>query len=286
MDWIEQNDSLTGGKRKIRVRLYYGEQFKITYYIDKDPRLQYALCQENSADWDYFIQMPAEAKYGPAWRHIVNDWPPPNTVHEITADGGPLCAIIKNPRVQPNQPVVENQPVDSSVLHINAGLRYYQNKDYNHAIVEFRRSIGMNAKNIIAYNNLVATYNQLHLFDDAIEYAQKGLAVDPNYQLLKNNLKASLDAKKGFAYTEPYWLNTSYNYYMQGDFLKSIEASHKALKLNPKNATAWNNICSAYNELKEFKKAVEACDEGLKLNATNQQIINNRKEALKSLGSQ
>ena len=94
-----------------------------------------------------------------------------------------------------------------------------------------------------------------------------------------------LRAKKTFVYSEPYYLNASYNYYMQGDFIKSIEASRKALKINPKNATAWNNICSAYNELKEFKKAVEACDEGLKIDAKNQQIMNNKKEALKSLGT-
>ena len=199
LDWIEQNDSLTGGKRKIRVRLYYGEQFKITYYIDKDPRLQYALCQENSADWDYFIQMPAEAKYGPAWRHIVYDWPPPYTVHEITAGAGPLCAIIKNPRVQPDQPVAEkqpqpsNQPIDSASLHINTGMLYYQAKDYNHAIKEFKLAIGVNNKNTVAYNDLVATYNQLKLIDDAIEYAHKGLAINPDIQLLKNNLNAALE---------------------------------------------------------------------------------------------
>jgi len=110
------------------------------------------------------------------------------------------------------------------------------------------------------------------------------LAIDANFDLLKNNLTESQKAKKGLVPSEAYYDNISYNYYVQGDYLKVIETARSALKLNPNSAIAWNNICSAYNLMGEYQKAMEACDKGLKIDAQNAMLQNNRAEAMRLSG--
>jgi len=47
-----------------------------------------------------------------------------------------------------------------------------------------------------AYNNIAAAYEDLHLWDQAIDAAQAALRLKPDYQLAKNNLAYSLAQKK------------------------------------------------------------------------------------------
>jgi tetratricopeptide (TPR) repeat protein len=49
----------------------------------------------------------------------------------------------------------------------------------------------------LAYNNICASYNRLHKYDEAIGAAQKGLRLNPGNQILKNNLAESLKGKGG-----------------------------------------------------------------------------------------
>lgn len=284
LDWIEKNDTMYKTGHKARVRLWYGEQGKIKYYLDKDTHLQYALCEENSTDWDYSIQMPAEAKFYP---DIIYHWPPKGTVYEVMADSAPLCAVIRNWRIPEAQTAILNAapgaPSDLSNAYIQNGLSYYNAKDYNKAVIEFKKAVNADAKNSVAYNDLVACYNQLKMFDAAITYAKLGLSITPDMQILKNNLNETLKAKQNWNYNGDYYLNLSLNYYLQEDYINCINAAKMALKYDPKNAIAWNNICSAYNVLKEYQKAMEACKEGMKLDANNKLLQGNLNVSLNGL---
>ena len=68
------------------------------------------------------------------------------------------------------------------------------------SIKEIMNMIGRSEKTIYnyvnAYNNICTSYNMMKQFNKAIESGQKGLALDPNNQLLKNNLKIALDGQK------------------------------------------------------------------------------------------
>ena len=288
IDWLENTDSLRAPGTKSRVRMWYGEQLKLSYYAAKSKNLTYVLCEENSTNWDYAITLPSEAKFN---HDLLYHWPPIGTIHEITADGVPICAIVKNPRIitvnttntaQPTLTV--SQPLDSSTLYLNLGIQYYQKANYNQAVIAFKRSLAFNPSNKVAFNDVVASYNQLKMFDEAILYAEKGLTLDPGFELLKNNLNESLKARKTFAFTEGYYHDLSYNYYVQGDYLKVIESAKNALKINPNSSIGWNNMCSAYNQLGQYQKALDACDRGLKIDAKNVMLKNNRIEAAKMLG--
>lgn len=297
IDWLEKNDTTYISGRKAKVRLWYGEQLKLKYYTDKSKHLDYIRCNENSTDWDYSIMLPAEAKFN---HDIIYHWPPQGTVHEVMMNGAPLCAIVKNyhtlaeatPPVAAAAPVQQQETINfkpsptfkASMKYVSSGDAYHKAGDHNRSIIEFKKAIAEDPQNVFAYNNLAACYNELKMFDEAINNARKGLSISPDFQLLKNNLAAALQTKEQTGYSESYYFNNSYYYFMQHDYQKSIQCAQQCLKYNPNNAYAWNNICSAYNQLKDYNKALAASERAIQLDPGNQRIKNNREETLKALG--
>lgn len=285
VQWLNENDTIGTPENKARVRMWYGEQKKLQIPIADSKRLQYVGAQENSTDWDYFIELPSSAKYA---NDILYHWPPKGTIHEITVDSVPVCAIIKNWRIAsaPAQDaaLVANLPTNTAEGLINSGFAYYNKKDFNRAIVEFKKALALSPKNMLVFNNIVATLNNLQMFDEALEYGARGLKIDPEYQLLKNNLVETAKAKAQLQGSEVYYVSLSYNYYVQQEWEKCISASKKILKYNSKSSIAYNNICSAYNQLQQFEKALEACNKGLQLAPDNILLKNNKAEAEKSIG--
>ncbi len=284
VNWLEKNDSIGTPEKKARVRFWYGEQKKLSLLIANSQRLQYVATEENSANWDYFIELQASAKYA---NDILYHWPPKGTIYEVMVDGVSVCAIIKNWRVPTSindqAALVANLPTNTAEGLINSGFAYYNKKDFNRAIVEFKKALVLSPKNTLVYNNIVATFNNMQMFDEALEYGAKGLQIDPQFQLLKNNLSETAKAKAQLQPNENYFVNLSYNYYTQQEWEKCIAASKKILKYNPKNPIAYNNICSAYNQLHQFEKALEACGKGLQLAPDNELLKNNKAEAEKSI---
>lgn len=61
------------------------------------------------------------------------------------------------------------------------------------------------------------------------------------------------------------YLALSVAYYKAGNYEGVISASENVIKLNPKNATAYNNICTAYGALKQWDKGIEACKKALEI---------------------
>jgi tetratricopeptide (TPR) repeat protein len=274
VEWIGKNDPNATPQNKARVRLWYGEQEKVKHYTDSSTNMVHVLANENSTDYDYFIQLAAEAKYN---NDLLFHWPPKGTVYQVMVDSVPLCAVIKNYRTASFNQTAPTTTIVPTSNHTSNGLNYYNSKMFNEAIVEFKLALEADKNSAILINNIVAAYNNLTMFDDAIDWANKGLKIDPTFNLLKNNLNIALSEKKKMQYNERYFIGASYNYYKQKEFNKCVQASKEILKLNPKNTAAYNNICSAYNELREFKKAAEACDAGLAL-APNEQLIKNNKK--------
>ena len=291
IEWIDKTDSIQTPGKKLRVRLYYGEQIKLTYYVEKSKNLAYALCREDSPDWDYELILPADSKHD---HDLLYHWPPPGTVYEVKTEGVPLCAVVKSNHAQQSnansnstpEPVTANngQPVDSSTYYLNLGMAIYQKGDYNQAVLIFKKSVEFNPKNIISINDVVVSFNNLKMYDDAIAYGKKGVAINPTFPLLNNNLAESRKAKAALVPNEAYYLTVSYNYFVQGDYMKTVEAARNVLRYNPNSSVAYNNMCCAYNALKQYSKAVDAADKGLKIDPKSELLKNNRAEALRQLG--
>ncbi len=71
------------------------------------------------------------------------------------------------------------------------------------------------------------------------------------------------------------YLDLSFKYYQNKQYLKSIEAAKEVLKIQPQSYRAYNNICSALNLLGEFDNAIIACNKALELKPDFQLAQNN-----------
>ncbi|MBU1720179.1 MAG: hypothetical protein KKA07_14020 [Bacteroidetes bacterium] len=261
IDWLTKNAPDATPQKPARVRLWYGCQLKASYYLDKIPNLQYSTAAPNSPDWDYLIVMTAEAKYNPL---LLKNWPPEGTVHQIMAGNAAVGAIVKNLYVPTpnNAQAAEQQAINQNTpdAFINASLAWYNAGDFNRCIVMCKRALALDPNNFTAWNNICAAFNSMKMYHDAEMACGEALKIAPDNQLAKNNLKVAADGKSAVA--EPdisTMLNLSYNYYMQENFVHCIDECKKVLKLDPRNATACNNICSANNALGNFSEAKKFC---------------------------
>jgi tetratricopeptide (TPR) repeat protein len=173
--------------------------------------------------------------------------------------------------------------VPSADTWLNASLARYQAKDYAGTIAAANKVLAINPRSAAAYNNIGAAYAGMGQWKQAMEQEHRALAIDPNFQLAKNNLAAySASAKQPAtpANTPEELINRSLELYRQHDFPGSILAAKAALAMRPGMAEAWNNIAASEAELKHWNAAVDAAQKAVSLNPNLQLAKNNLAWAL------
>lgn len=117
-------------------------------------------------------------------------------------------------------------------------------------------------------------------YEEAMQYANDGLKLSPNYgkmKELKKQIEETLQKNDGkIELTAEQLLNMSLAAYQSGNYQGCIVMAEKALLVNPEFVEAWNNICAAYNQLGNFEKSVEAADKGLQIKPDYDLLKNNR----------
>jgi tetratricopeptide (TPR) repeat protein len=140
----------------------------------------------------------------------------------------------------------------------------------------------MGADQVLMLNNITSAFNNLGMYEDAINTADTGIKLKSDFELLNNNRKWAIEQlakqKRGLKYL----LNLSSYYYLLGLHNKSIAVCRDVIKMNPENAVAYNNICSAYNSMGKWDSAIVACREALRINADFNLAKNNLKWAFES----
>jgi len=104
-------------------------------------------------------------------------------------------------------------------------------------------------------NNLINETLQIYP-DDA--YSKQFMTMNLPTSVSSESELENAEIKANNNATPESLLNLSLTYYNHKLYDKCIEACREALKLNPRYAEAYNNICSAYNALGEWDKAIEA----------------------------
>ncbi len=82
-------------------------------------------------------------------------------------------------------------------LLLNTGLEFYNQGLYELCISTTILATEADPTNAQAYNNICSAYNKLGKWDEAINYCQKALEVDPEHELAKNNLNWAVTQKGG-----------------------------------------------------------------------------------------
>ncbi len=288
LDWLEKN--LGDENDPPKIRMYYGSQTKVTYFLNHTKKLDYALTRRESPNWDYSIIMLAEGKYKKD--HINVNWSPENTVHEITLDGVAICYIVKNDyQIDNHIEKLKERLIASPFVqgYIELSLLYYRKQLYIESIEASNKVITLAPNNHIAYNNICSAYNKLGMYDKGKEACEKSLSINSKSPLAKNNLQVSLkglDTVKNRELSIEEYSNLSYYYYKLGFYNRCIEVSKELLKIDPKNINAYNNICASYNQLKEWELGAGACRKALNINPDFERAKNNLNWAIQALKEQ
>jgi tetratricopeptide (TPR) repeat protein len=182
----------------------------------------------------------------------------------------------------------ETNPAEAE---LNRSQELYKAGQYDGAIAAAQAALKAKPDYALAYNNLAVSYLQLKKYDEAIQNAQQALRLQPDLELAKNNL-AMIQQEKAKASAPPpvppapgtagYFMQQSLENFQAGKFQDAINSAQQALKIDPKMATAYNNISVSYTRLGVWDKAIDNALKALQIQPDFELARNNLNWALTS----
>ena len=152
----------------------------------------------------------------------------------------------------------------SFVLYNLFGTILVDKKNFNQALVNYKKSLEINPNYAEGHNNLGVAFYKLRKFNESIDSYQRAIKIKPNFSKAHNNL--------GLAYKE------------LEKFTESINNYQKAIKINPKYAEAYNNLGNVYNSNQKIDDAILNYKKAIKLNANFPEAYSNLGNLLKEIG--
>lgn len=176
---------------------------------------------------------------------------------------------------QQSETVLQAQPeqvIYNSDYFNTKGREFYNKKDYDNALEYFYKSLTLDKKNFLAYNNLAMTFWIKNNPKEAIKYFKKSNAACKYYTQPLVNLATvykQLGDKKSELhyllkavkinpndYLAYYWLGDYYR--GEGQYPQAIECYKEVVKINPKFAQAYLNLAICFFETEEFNYCLMA----------------------------
>jgi protein O-mannosyl-transferase len=171
---------------------------------------------------------------------------------------------------------------------IALSIQLINNKMPGKSIDPLQKAIQLNPEGAMAYNNLGVAYTMMKQYQNGIEACKKALQIEPSFQLAKNNLAWANDEKNKVlkliqeAEKIPeekrdvaFYAAQGGNYFMIGDYGKSIEVWSRIFELDKKNTVALNNIGTAFMMKGQVEDAIVLFKKVLELEPGNQLAKNN-----------
>jgi tetratricopeptide (TPR) repeat protein len=206
-EWLQQHVKEHPAGRKIIV----GGNFPIQWYFrnDKDIRFIYFPYQTRSEyDWDYAI---IANSYIPPVQLKNHAWPPGNTIHTITVDGVPVCAVLE-------------RTTKDDLL----GIEQLKKGDYIKSAYLLEKAIAQDPQNEwIIY-----------------KFAQALAAQGKNAQAVAA-FKQSLTANAGF---EPSLMMLAAQAQIDKDYVQAADYYKKTIRANRKYLDAYVQLAAIYAE--------------------------------------
>ena len=174
--------------------------------------------------------------------------------------------------------------------YLNRGLAYVEKGEFDRAIEDFDKAIGLNPEYADAYFNRGTAHSTLNQHEKAIENYNKAIELDPNlalaysnrglaYYSLNKHDEAIADYNEAIE-LDPNFALAYYNrglaYYSLNKHDEAIADWNKAIELDPNLALAYNNRGAAYDSLKKYDEAIADYNEAIKLDPNLAMAYNNR----------
>jgi tetratricopeptide (TPR) repeat protein len=159
------------------------------------------------------------------------------------------------------------------IYYYYAKFLHDQNRS-DEAVPLLKQAIELSPGEIYSHYLLMQIYQEQENWQALAEEAKQTLTILPGDEATEGFLKISAGKKSKLEValdnvkqhpTPDNYINLSLVYYNQKEYDKCIDACNEALKLDPKNYLAYNNIGSAYNMTGDWDKAMQAFKEALKL---------------------
>lgn len=168
----------------------------------------------------------------------------------------------------PSPPPVTTPPIDPAALELGKrGMAQYSSGDYAGAIASYTEAIRLVPGAAVLYLNRANAYLYTPNFNAAMADANKALELKVDRAEDAYTIRGT--ARAGL-----------------GDYHGAIADCNQALKLNPKNALAYNNRANNKLRLRDYSGALSDCNRSIALGPNSALPYYNRGFALTNLGDQ
>ena len=139
--------------------------------------------------------------------------------------------------------------------HNNLGSVLYKIGKFSESIDSYQRAIKIKPDFTEAYNNLGLTFKELGKFSESIDSYQRAIKIKPDFTEAYNNL--------GLTFEE------------LGKFNESIDSYQRAIKINPEYAEAYNNLGVIFKMTGKFSESIDSYQRAIKINPEYAEAYNN-----------
>ena len=151
-------------------------------------------------------------------------------------------------------------PTERAQILANIARYYLKDGNYEKAVWEYQKAIGMNPQLSTAYNGIGIAYTVLERYSEAVEAQQKALALQPNFveahaglglvSLKQNRTASALKHYRQAVALDPQFLEAHQKIAMillnQGNYATAAETYQKITALKPNDAEAYHNLGLCY----------------------------------------
>ncbi|MEQ6124033.1 tetratricopeptide repeat protein [Pseudotenacibaculum sp. MALMAid0570] len=146
------------------------------------------------------------------------------------------------------------------------GIEYYNNQEYNLAVIELEKVYNEGYQEGIIYQLLISAYLQIKDYQNAMRVNN----------LYDNKFKKQFDSND--------YTNSGLIKSFSGLYNEALKDYNKAIELNSKNSIAFNNRGYTYNVMKDYENAIKDFEKAILLDESFAYALNNRGFAKIKLG--
>jgi tetratricopeptide (TPR) repeat protein len=184
-------------------------------------------------------------------------------------------------------------------IYFSRGQKCYEKKDYDCAVDNFTKVIGLNPKYTVAYYYRGLTYEDIGDDDKATKDYSKAIELYPQYAnayLRRGNIysvkgnydEAIKDYSKAIELNSQSVDTYTYrgaSYYYSKHYDEAIKDFNKAIELNPQNASVYLYRGRVYIDEGNYDEGIRDCNKAIELNPENPVTYNNRGTAYNYKGN-